>query len=82
MSQSMPVEPASSVRTPEMVPCPICGTPLTATQTVCSPKCRTKRARNRHEAQRRERDAMVRLHLRTAIEAATEALAMLREKGA
>jgi predicted nucleic acid-binding Zn ribbon protein len=59
--------------------CPICGSPLTGQQTVCSPKCRTKRARQTHEADRRERDAKVSLLLRTVIEGAQEARELLKE---
>jgi predicted nucleic acid-binding Zn ribbon protein len=58
--------------------CPICGKPLQGRQTVCSAKCRVARSRQRREARQHERDSQVRLLLTTAIEAATEAKALLK----
>lgn len=49
MPPSTPPDPPSSVRTPVMVPCPICGTPLTGNQTVCSGRCRIERSRRKRE---------------------------------
>jgi predicted nucleic acid-binding Zn ribbon protein len=67
-----------SVRTPIMVrSCSICGTPLTGRQTVCSPRCRIERSRQRREGKRQERDAKVRMGLREAQHALTEALRLL-----
>jgi len=64
-----------------MVPsCPICGTALTGRQTVCSPKCRIARSRQRREAKWRERDAMIRLLLRTVIETVQEATQLLEKE--
>jgi len=66
----------SSVRSPNMVgSCPICGRPLPANQTACSPKCRAARSRQRQEAKREERDAKMRLLL-------TEALGLLSDVNA
>ena len=60
----------ASVRTPSVIAsCPICGVPLTGRQTVCSPKCRIARSRQRREATRQERDAKVRLLLSEALTA-------------
>jgi len=69
-----------SVRTPIMVAsCPVCGRPLTGKQTVCSPRCRIQRSMERRQAERRERDASVRLLLTTALEAVLEARDRLKE---
>jgi hypothetical protein len=40
---------------------------LKGEQTVCSPKCRTARARQKREAKLRDRDANIRLHLKEAL---------------
>jgi predicted nucleic acid-binding Zn ribbon protein len=79
MPQSTPEHSPESVRTLHMVPsCPICGVPLQGRQTVCSAKCRIARSRQKYEAISRDRDAKARLLLRTVIESATEALAVLK----
>ena len=71
MPQSSPDLTAGSVRTPSVLPsCPMCGTPLTGRQTVCSAPCRMARSRQRREQVQAERDAKVRLLL-------TEALGLL-----
>jgi predicted nucleic acid-binding Zn ribbon protein len=81
MSHPTPPDPIPSVRTLSVVPsCPICGKPLKGEQTVCSPKCRTKRARQKHEADRREQDAQLGLLLRTAAEAIQEARERLKAR--
>ena len=62
-----------SVRTPSVLPsCAMCGTPLQGRQTVCSAKCRIARSRQRRNANQQERDAMVRLHLRVALDLLNE----------
>lgn len=53
-----------SVRT--LLSCPVCGSLLTGKQTVCSPKCRIARSRQRREANHAERDAKVQLLLTEA----------------
>jgi hypothetical protein len=59
---------------------PDCGTSFEPRRTdhrFCSPKCRLVWFQQKPERARRERDAKVRLLLRTAIEAATEAKELL-----
>jgi predicted nucleic acid-binding Zn ribbon protein len=58
-----------------MMPCTVCGTPFEVRRKdhrFCSPKCRLVWFQQKPEKARRERDAKVRLLLRTAIDAATE----------
>ncbi|MBA5865409.1 MAG: DUF2116 family Zn-ribbon domain-containing protein [Nitrospira sp. CR1.3] len=62
--------------------CPVCGAPLRSTQTVCSAKCRAARSRDRRVGEQAERDAQVRLLLRTAREALDDALPLLTDHGA
>jgi hypothetical protein len=60
---------------------PDCGTsfePRRKDQRFCSAKCRLAGFQHEREATRRERDAKVRLLLRTALEAATEANELLK----
>jgi predicted nucleic acid-binding Zn ribbon protein len=58
-----------SVRTPSAaISCPICGQLLTGKQTVCSPKCRIARSRQKAEALRHAKEAKLRLLLRTQSE--------------
>lgn len=67
----------SSVRTlssDTLVVCPICGVALTGRQTVCSPRCRITRSRQRRTQTQAERDAKVRFLL-------NEALGLLDEQG-
>ena len=79
MPASTPELTPSSVRTlPVVRSCPMCPTPLQGRQTVCSAKCRVARSWQRREARQHERDSQVRLLLTTAIEAATEAKALLK----
>lgn len=82
MPSSRPEPSPQSVRTLSsgiVVLCPICGkVPLQGRQEVCSGMCRIKRSRQRRAAKQHERDAQVRLLLTTAIEAATEAKALLK----
>lgn len=59
--------------------CPVCGKALTGRQRVCSAKCRAALSRQRHLEARAERDARIRLLLKTVIETATEARELLRE---
>jgi predicted nucleic acid-binding Zn ribbon protein len=72
---SQPDHSPCSIRTPSMISsCPICGTPLTGQQTVCSAKCRIVRSWQKREGKQMERDAKVRLLIR-------EALRLLDEQG-
>ena len=49
--------------------CPVCRErPLTSAQTVCSPKCRAERHRQRQEEIRRARDEQIRALLLTPLE--------------
>ena len=81
MRSTAPLPPdrsSESIRTlPMVLSCPICGTPLQGRQTVCSAKCRIARSRRRREDTQQERDAKVRLLLRTVIETAQEATRLL-----
>lgn len=64
-----PDRPAASVRTPlARLSCPVCGIPLTGKQSVCSPKCRAARSRERRAADGRERDALIRIKLGEILE--------------
>ena len=61
--------------------CPVCQTvPLRGKQTVCSGKCRMARSRQRRHTKWQERDARVGLLLRTVIETAQDALALLEPR--
>ncbi len=72
MPHSTPEHSPRSVATPSVTPfCPMCGTPLSGRQTVCSPRCRIQRSMQRRAAKQTERDAKLRLLL-------TEALQILR----
>ncbi len=65
----IPDQRPMSVRALSMLPsCPVCGTSLTGKQTVCSPKCRAARARERRETDARERDAKIRLKLKEILQ--------------
>ena len=65
-------EPPGSVRTPALLSCPICRTtPLRGRQTVCSPRCRAKRHRQRRDEARHARDAEIR-ELEAALRRLTE----------
>lgn len=64
-----PEHSPQSVATLSMVPsCPICGTPLSGRQTVCSARCRVQRSMQRRAVKQTERDAKVRLLLREALD--------------
>ena len=61
--------------------CPVCKmVPVQGKQTVCSAKCRIQKSMKRRAAQQTERDAKVRLLLRTAMESVGEALAVLKPR--
>jgi predicted nucleic acid-binding Zn ribbon protein len=80
MPTPTPEPDPGSVRTPIMVAsCPICGQPLRGRQTVCSGGCRIERSRQRRENKLQDRDAKVRLLLRTVIETAQEPKQLLEE---
>jgi predicted nucleic acid-binding Zn ribbon protein len=80
MPASKPDLSTDGVRTLLLVPsCPMCGTPLTGRQTVCSAKCRVARSRQRRESVTRERDQRVRLFIRTALDALHEARELLAD---
>ncbi len=69
MPHNTPDPPLAAYVRPSQAPsCPICGLPLTGNQTVCSAKCRMERSRRKQAAKLAERDAKVRLLLRTARE--------------
>ena len=57
--------------------CPVCGRELTGRQRVCSARCRAALSRKKSLEVRAERDARIRLLLRTVIETATEARELL-----
>lgn len=60
--------------------CPICHTvPLTGKQTVCSAKCRIQKSMKTRAAKQSDRDAKIRLLLRTASETIQEAKELLKE---
>jgi predicted nucleic acid-binding Zn ribbon protein len=71
--------PQSERALSEVIPdaCPVCGKPLHSRQTVCSAKCRAARSRRKKESALHERDARIRLLLRTAMEALEEARMLL-----
>lgn len=71
------VSPASVHTLPMILSCPICKTPLSGRQTVCSGKCRIERFRRKRETEQTERDAKVRLLLRTARESVDDAYKLL-----
>jgi len=65
-----------------MMPCAVCGMPFEVRRKdhrFCSAKCRLAGFQQTREAKRRERDAKVRLLLRTVIETAQEAKHLLEE---
>jgi predicted nucleic acid-binding Zn ribbon protein len=69
--------PQSVATLPSDVPvyCPICqAVPLHGKQTVCSARCRIQRSMGR-----RERDARLRLLLRTVMDSARDATQLLEE---
>jgi hypothetical protein len=82
MPQSSPDRCPGRVATPPSglpVYCPVYEkVPLQGKQTVCSPRCRIQRSMARRAAKRADRDARVRLLLRTVIETVTEALEVLK----
>ena len=68
----MPKDRVASVRTPlqdilDGARCPVCAGPLGGRQTVCSPRCRAARHRDRLADARRERDGEVRRLLEAAL---------------
>ena len=74
--------PKSVATPPARVPvyCPVCNkVPLHGKQTLCSPRCRIQRSMARRADTQRERDAKVRLLLRTVIETAQDAKQLLEQ---
>jgi len=67
-----PQSRSSSVRTPDGLSCPVCRTKvLRGRQTVCSPRCRAKRHRQRREEEGRKRDVQMAEYLQAALRLVT-----------
>ena len=70
------LESVVTLSTGNLIPCPGCGQPFEPrrpNQRHCSAKCRAAAFTKGREAKRQERDAGIRLLLRTAMEALQEA---------